>query len=144
VSVVIIDDHLLGDILRGTVPRALQALLRRNDVATTNLYYYRLCRAALSGRGGALTGSWTPEHRQEMARVLAAIPANIHVWPMHDLAFRMGELARDFQLSALASEAASAAERHGAQLCVWSGDDGPRLRECCQSNGIRYRAIVRD
>jgi hypothetical protein len=51
VSVVVVDDHLLGDIIGERIPHPLSLLLGRNDVATTNLEYFRLCRAAPSGRG---------------------------------------------------------------------------------------------
>ena len=72
-TVVVIDDHLLGDVVGGMAPTALARLLRQNVVSTTNLYYYRLCRAALVARGGALTRSWSPERREQAARALVAL-----------------------------------------------------------------------
>jgi hypothetical protein len=144
VSVLVVDDHLLGDIMGGMTPRTLASLLRRNDVGTTNLYYFRLCRAALSGRGGALTGSWSAERRQHAARALTVLAPGVSVLPMRDLTYRMAELARDYPLSTLGAEAVAATEASGGRLCVWDGDDGPNIRACCRTLGIRYQTISRN
>jgi hypothetical protein len=143
-SVVVVDDHLLGDIMGGMTPRALASLLRRNDLGTTNLYYFRLCRAALGGRGGALTGSWSAERREDAARALTVLAPGVSVLPMRNLTFRMAELARDYPLSALGAEAIAATEASGGRLCVWEGDDGPNIRACCETLGIRYQTITRN
>jgi hypothetical protein len=144
VSVVIVDDHLLGDIIGVMIPQRLSVLLRRNDVATTNLYYFRLCRAALAGRGGVLTGSWSLERRQQAIRSLLVLPPDIGVVPMQTICFRMAELARDHHLSALGAEAVAAAEASGGPLCVWEGDDGPNIRSSCSTLGVRYSTISRE
>ena len=143
-SVVVVDDHLLGDVIGGTAPRDLAALLRHNDIATTNLYLYRLCRAALAGRGGALTGSWSAERRKQAAKALTVLSPHIQVTPMQDLAFRMAEVAQEFGLSALGAEAIAATEAHGGRLCVWEGDDGPNVRACSEALGVDYRTIPRE
>lgn len=143
-SVVIVDDHLLGDIIGDTIPPPLAGLLRRRDVATTNLYYYRLCRAALAGRGGALTGLWSAAHREQAALALSVLSPDIEVFPMRQLASRMAGLARDHQLSALGAEAVAAAEAHDGPLCVWEGDDGQRIRACCEAVVVGYRTIARE
>lgn len=142
-SIVVIDDHLLGDVLGGTVPAALAVLRRSAATSTTNLYYYRLCRAALSARGGAITGSWSAERREQAAQALVALSPDIEVLPLRQLAFRMAELARDHQLSALGAEAVAATEALGGRLCVWEGDDGRNIRACCEAVGVGYRAIAR-
>jgi hypothetical protein len=143
VSGIVGDDHLLGDVVGDTVPAALAGLLGQHVVATTNLYYYRLCRAALAARGGALTGSWSPERREQAARALVALSPDIEVLSMRTLAFRMAELARDHQLSALGAEAVAAAEAHGGGLFVWEGDDGRNIRACCKAVGVAYRVVSR-
>jgi len=143
-SVAVIDDHLLGDVVGGMVPTALARLHRQNVVATTNRYYYRLCRAALVARGGALTGSWSPERREQAARALAALSPEIEVLPIRALAFRMAELARAHQLSALGAEAVAAAEARGGSLFVWEGDDGRSVRACCKAVGVAYETIARE
>jgi surface antigen len=143
-SVVVIDDHLLGDVVGGMVPTELAIELRQNVIATTNLYYYRLCRAALVARGGALTGSWSPERRGQAARALVALSPEIEMLPIRTLAFRMAELARDHQLSALGAEAVAAAEASGGSLVVWEGDDGRNIRACCEAVGVPYGTIARE
>jgi hypothetical protein len=142
-SVVVIDDHLLADVIGGMVPPALAVLRRRAVTSTTNLYYYRLCRAALVARGGALTGSWSAERREQAARALMALSPDIEVLPLRHLAFRMAELTRDHHLSALGAEAVAAAEAHGGRLCVWEGDAGRNIRACCEAVGVGYRTIAR-
>jgi hypothetical protein len=143
-SVVVIDDHLLGDVVGGMVPTALATLVRQNVIATTNLYYYRLCRAALVARGGALTGSWSPERREQAARALVALSPEIEVLPIRALAFRIAELARDHQLSTLGAEAVAAAEARDGSLFVWEGDDGTNIRACCEAVGVAYRTVARE
>jgi hypothetical protein len=44
VTVALIDDRLLGAVLRGSTPRGL----RRADFATTGYWYVRLCQAVLA------------------------------------------------------------------------------------------------
>jgi hypothetical protein len=143
VSLLVVDDHLLGDILGDMTPRRLANLLRRNYLATTNLYYFRLCRAAISARGGSITGTWSAARRQQAARALSGLSLDIEVVPMRALSFRMAELAREHHLSALGAEAVAAAEVGGGSLCVWEGDDGPNIRSCCEALGIGYEAIAR-
>lgn len=143
-TVVVVDDHLLGDLIGGMISRNLARTIRRNEVATTNLYYFRLCRAALAGRGASITGSWSAERREQAVRALTVLAPEINVVPMKDLVFRMAQLARDYPLSALAAEAVAATESIDGCLCVWEGDEGPSIQTCCGELGIQYRTITRD
>ena len=140
---IVVDDHLLGDLLADVVPGPLRRLLHRHDVATTNLYLFRICLAVLSSRGGVLTGSWSEERRRQVARVVTVLPPDVSVVPMQVLALRMAELVRDYGLSALGAESVAASEVRGARLCVWEGDDGLRIRACCEELGIGYQTIAR-
>jgi len=139
----ILDDHLLRDLLADDVPPALARVLRRHAPATTNLYVYRLCRSVVTSGGGALTGSWTADQRRRLGQQLTALPPNVVVVPMTDLAHRMAELAADHRVSTLGAEAVAAAERLEASLCVWAGDDGPNIRAAALAVGAPYRAIDR-
>jgi len=141
--VIIADDHFLGDLIGGMALRDLRSLLRRHDVATTNLYYFRLCRAALAGRGGALTAGWSTERRCEAAQALSALGPEVPIVPMRGLAVRMADLAGSYRLSALGAESVAAAEQTGAELCAWEGDRGPNISECCAAVGVHYRTISR-
>ena len=88
----LLDDHLLRDFLAGDVGPALGLVLRDHELATTNLYLYRLSKSVVSARGGALTGSWSPERRRALGRVLLALPAEVEVVPMRLLTDRMTEI----------------------------------------------------
>lgn len=140
---VLLDDHLLRDLLADDVPAELQAALGRHDPTTTNHYLYRLCRSVVSAAGGALTGGWERERRRALGARLVELPRTIDIVPMRTLAFRMAEIADDHQVSTLGAEAVAAAEHLGAPLYVWSGDDGPRVRAAMHALGQEYRTIER-
>lgn len=139
----ILDDHLLRDLLAGDAPSDLATLLGHHEPATTNHYLYRLCRSVVAAPGGALTGSWGATQRRALGAQLVTLPADIEVVPMRTLAFRMAELATVHRVSTLGAEAVAAAEELDAPLCVWSGDDGPRIRAAMTVLGCDYRTIDR-
>jgi hypothetical protein len=139
----ILDDHLLRDLLADDRPPALDVILADREAATTNLYLYRLSRSVLAAAGGALTGSWSAEHRGALGSRLLALPVSIEVVPMRTLAYRMAELAGAHRISTLGAEAVAAAEHLDAPLCVWSGDDGPAIRGAMHAIGRDYVTIRR-
>jgi hypothetical protein len=141
VSQVVIDDHLLRDVLAAEQGRRLSRLIATNDLATTNLYYVRLCKSVVAARGGTLTGSWSPERRRELGRRLLELPQSIEILPVRLIGYRMAELAESQRLSTLGSEAVAAAEYLGASLCVWDGDDSPGIRAAARATGVTYRTI---
>lgn len=118
-------------------------MLRDHEPATTNLYFLRLCKSIARTQGGALTGSLPPAVRLALGQRLTALPAEIEVVPMRDLAFRMAELTATHRLSNLGAEAVAAAQHLAAPLCVWDGNDGPRMRAAMTTVGD-YRTISRD
>ena len=142
-TAVVIDDHLLRDVLSGQITGDLRRRLRGKQIATTNMYYVRLCKSAVSARGGSLTGSWPAARRVELARSLFALPDEITVVQMRVIAFRMAELTDARPLSMLGAEAVAAAEHLDSALVVWSGDDGQNSRAAARSVGVRYHVVVR-
>ncbi|WP_420624404.1 hypothetical protein [Candidatus Poriferisodalis sp.] len=140
-SHVVLDDHLLRDLLADDVGPNLDRLLAAHSAATTNLYLVRLSRSLVSATGGALTGAWPLKARRSLARRLVRLSDDIEIVPMRSLAFRMAELADAYRLSSLGAEAVAAAEHLGAPLCVWSGDDGPRIRAAMAGIGADYRLL---
>lgn len=140
---VVLDDHLLRDVLADRRSPALTRLLRTQDAATTNLYYVRLYRSAVAARGGQLTGGWPAAERRALAGALLALPEDVAVVPLRSLAFRMAELTAEHGLSTLGGEAVAAAEHLGATLAVWDGDDGPRIRAAASAVGVPYRTVAR-
>lgn len=140
-TAVVIDDHLVRDVLCDEISGDLRRRLRGRQIATTNMYYVRLCKSAVAARGGALTGSWTAERRLELSRSLFVLPDEIAVVPLQQIAFRMAELTERHPLSTLGAEAVAAAEHLDAPLVVWAGDDGPHIRAAAASVGVRYHAV---
>jgi hypothetical protein len=142
-AVVFLDDHLLRDWLAGPDRNPKQAI-GRSEVATTNLWYARLCKSAAAHGGGALLGSWSGEEREAVIAGLIALPESILVMPMIGLAWRMGQLIRDHNgLSLLGAEAVAAAESLDSRLLVSSLDDGPGIRNACLALGIPYKTLKR-
>ena len=139
----LLDDHLLRDWLVGP-DAALQRAVRQDDLATTNLWYARLCKSAAGRRGGALLGSWEPNERDALVAKLVELPDGIEIVPMRQLSWRMGQLMSEhFGLSTLGSEAVAAAEALSARLLVSSRDDSPGIRGACRALRMRYTTVVR-
>ena len=141
-SRVVLDDHLLRDVLAGEQGRLLGRLIASNELATTNLYYVRLCKSVVGARGGALTGGWAGERRQELGRRLMDLPDSMLIPPMRVIGYRVAELAQGTRVSTLGAEAVAAAEHLGASLCVWEGDDGPGIRSAARAAGVTYRTVA--
>jgi hypothetical protein len=141
VSRVVLDDHLLRDLLAGEQGRHLGQIVASNEVATTNLYYVRLCRSVVGARGGALTGGWSGERRRELGRRLVDLPDSILIPPMRLIGYRVAELAEGGRVSTLGAEAVAAAEHLEASLCVWEGDDGPGIRGAAGTAGVNYLSL---
>jgi hypothetical protein len=139
----LLDDHLLRDWLVGP-DAALRRAMRRDDLATTNLWYARLCKSAAGSHSGALLGGWDPAERDALVAALIALPDEFEVVPMRELAWRMGQLvSRHHGLSTLGSEAVAAAETLGARILVSSRDDGPGIREACRTLRLHYATLAR-
>lgn len=142
-SHVVLDDHLLRDLLADVPPPGLRRILRTRTPATTNLYHLRLCRAVVQARGGALTGAWASEQRQALGRRLVALPDEIRVVPLRALAYDMALLAHEHGLSSLGAEAIAAARALEAPLYVDETDDGPRIRAAASTHRVTYRTVAR-
>ncbi len=140
-SHVVLDDHLLRDLLVDAPPTGLKRILRTRTPATTNLFYLRLCRSVVGATGGALTGSWPVERRRALGRTLVALPDNIRVVSLRAIAFDMAEKATDYGLSSLGAEAIAACRALDAPLYVAESDDGPRIRAAADALGINYRTV---
>jgi len=143
VSRVILDDHLLRDLLADDVPAELADVLDRHDPATTNLYLYRLSKSAVSARGGVLTGGWSAEQRQALGAKLLTLPDNVEIVALRTISYRMAEIATAHRVSTLGAECVAASEHLDAPLCVWSGDDGPGIRAAMTDLRRDYRTITR-
>jgi hypothetical protein len=141
--IVVLDDHLLRDWIVGA-DDALVDAVAGDEMATTNLWYARLCRSAARAGDGALLQGWSPERRRVLIAGLVTLPDHIVVLPMRSLAWKMAELAADHPgLSALGTEAVAATIELDGRLLVSARDDGPGIRRCCASLGLSYHALAR-
>ena len=140
---VLLDDHLLRDWMVGP-DRDLRRAVRREPLATTNLWYARLCKSAARAAGGALAGDLPPAEREALVAALVRLPDDISVVPMRDLAWRMGVLvSQRTGLSTPGAEAVAAAEVLGARVLASSRDDSPGIRLTCDELDIRYSTVER-
>lgn len=141
--IVVLDDHLLRDWIASR-DHDLLAAVGQDPVATTNLWYARLCKTAAGASGGSILRGWPIEQRRALIARLVALPGDVHVVPLRDLAWRMGELIADHRgLSMLGAEAIAAAAALDARLLVSSRDDGPGIRSAAETLGIEYTALDR-
>lgn len=147
-AILVIDDHLLRDVLTGERGDDLGALA--TGLATTGLWLFRLSSAWRRPQvAGKLTApvAALPEDRQEEFRAqLVALPDAIHVlhlrqlaWPMAGLQQRHREAGR--QLSAVMAEALAAAHALGAAIAVSRADVGPNLRSAAEHDGIPFHIL---
>jgi hypothetical protein len=140
---VVLDDHLLRDWMAKR-DSALAEAINGDQVATTNLWYARLCKSAARASSGALLQGWAVEERRALIAGLIALPDDVMVIPMRGLAWLMGELSNDHRgLSTLGAEAVAAAINTQGRLLVSARDDGPGIRQCCRTLGIGYDAVSR-
>jgi hypothetical protein len=143
VSYVVVDDHLLRDLLGGVASGPLRRVIARREVATTNLYVFRLARSVFGARGGVLTGSWSAARRRDLGAQLAALPSDVEIVPMRGLVVPMARIAETHRVSALGSEALAVAQQLGARLAVWEGDDGHQIRAAAAALHIPYVTVSR-
>lgn len=141
-SLVVVDDHLLRAALANEGDRRLRRLFEANEIATTNLYYVRLCKSVVAARGGKLTGGWSDEGRRELGRRLIQLPESIRMVPMNVIGHRVAEICLAHKVSTLGAEAVAAAEQLGAILWVWDRGDGPNIREAARTNRVPYRTVA--
>ena len=140
---VLLDDHLLRDWMARR-DGALVEVVGDDDIATTNLWYVRLCKSAAAATGGALLAGWEDEERRALIGGLVALADNITVVPMRELAWHIGVLVADHRaLSTLGAEAVAAAVALEGRILVSARDDGPGIRRCCELLGVGYESLAR-
>ena len=124
--------------------RVLQRSVRDEELATTNLWYARLCKSAARASTGALVGDLNLLERQALVAALVRLPADFQVVPMRDLAWRMGVLiSEESGLSTLGAEVVAAAEALDGRVLASSRDDSPGIRRCCDRLDIPYATLRR-
>lgn len=138
----VLDDHLLRDMLADDLSDELRQVMDNHDLATTNLYYVRLCKSVVAARGGKLSGGWSVQRRRALGERLLQLPESLRMLPMRMIGYRTAELASSYRLSSLGAEAVAASERLSGPLCVWEGDDGPGIRAAAEATGVTYIVVA--
>ena len=144
-STVVVDDHILLQILLGQEPSSLRP--HGAIIATTGLWYHRLCRALAND---TVTGVMSRQlGNANMTLATAAIgsvielPESIQLVSLRSLAWPMAEiLTSGVRLNLLSLEALAAAENLQAELCMAEQDDNPPLREAAARRGVNIRLIT--
>lgn len=140
----VIDDHLLFECLAGREPLAVRRARGHGRLYTSGLWYHRLCRALALSAGGALSSRLARLPEGAALRVIGTcreLPEDIGLVSLRDLAWPMATLVGRERLNLIALEALVAAQALRATVCVWEGDQGPRLRAAADALGVPVVAV---
>ncbi|MGH3600683.1 MAG: hypothetical protein ACRDQH_10455 [Pseudonocardiaceae bacterium] len=147
-TTVVIDDHLLRDVLTGNRPPDLEGVA--TSLVTTGLWLFRLSSAWASPDViGKLTApvAVLSAGQQDLFRArLIALPDEIEVLPLRQLAWPMALLQHRHRsegrpLSAAMAEALAAAQTLGGEIAVSSQDVGPNLKAAAEHDGVPFNIL---
>jgi len=149
VASVVVDDHLLRDILTGERTSDLDGLAP-DGIATTGLWLFRLCASfanpdvarKLSGPVAGLP----PDVQDRFRAQVLALPVEIEVLPFRELAWTMAVLQQRHRcegrgMSAAMVEAIAAAHQLNAGIAVSTSDVGSNLRDSAIADGIAFHIL---
>lgn len=147
-GVVVVDDHLLRDVLTGHRPGDLGGLA--SALATTGLWLFRLSSSwaapETAGKLSAPVAALPVEQQERFRTHLVALPDEIEVLHLRRLAWPMAQLQQRHRsegrrLSAAMVEALAAAHALGAAIAVSEHDVGPNLRAAAENDGIGFHVL---
>lgn len=147
-ATVVIDDHLLRDVLTGARPPDLEGIA--TSLATTGLWLFRLSSAwaapGVIGKLAAPVAALSAGQQEVFRARLVALPDEIDVLPLRQLAWPMALLqhrhrSEGRQLSAAMAEALAAAQTLGGEIAVSSQDVGPNLKAAAEYDGVRFTIL---
>ena len=146
---VVVDDHLLRDILAGERAPDLGGLAP-DGVATTGLWLFRL-RSSLAdpevaGKLSVPVAGLQADVQDRFRAQITELPDEIEVLPMRELSWSMALLQHRHRshgrgMSAAMVEALAAAHRLAAGIAVSTSDVGPNLRDSAIADGIAFHAL---
>ena len=142
-SVVLLDDHLLLRVLLDDRPSDLGG---DTPLATTGLWYHRLCRAladdAMVGSMSRRLGGVAPDTARAVVASVVELPATVQLVSLRDLAWPMAELIRDgARLNLLSLEAVAAARHLDADICLAAVDRNEPLCSAAERLGIAVHFV---
>jgi hypothetical protein len=147
-TVVVIDDHLLRDVLTGERPRDLGGLA--SSLATTGLWLFRLSSSWAApdvvGKLSAPVAALPVAQQIRFREQLTKLPADLEVLHLRQIAWLMAELqhrhrAEDRPLSAAMVEALAAAHVLRGAIAVSENDVGPNLKAAAEHDGIPFHIL---
>jgi hypothetical protein len=138
VTVALIDDQLLGQVLRGRTPRTLAA----KELYTTGYWYVRLCQAVLGAdeRAGVLSRPFAelaPALRERALAAVLELPDDIGLLSLRQLAPTIAQLRQNHALNILGMEALAAASVLGAKVFLTA--PSPMLEAALQGEGLSVK-----
>jgi hypothetical protein len=148
-AVIVVDDHLLRDVLVGERPPDLGGLAA-DGVATTGLWLFRLCSSfadpTVAGKLSAPVAALPDELQAAFRSQVTALPAEIEVLPMRELAWLMAELQTRHRtqgrtLSGAMVEALAAAHRLNGAIAVSVHHVGPNLRAAAEADDVAFHIL---
>lgn len=147
-ATVVVDDHLLRDVLTGNRPPDLEGFA--TSLATTGLWLFRLNSALASpdvvGKLTAPVAALSAEQQELFRARLVALPDEIEVLPLRQLAWPMALLQHRHRsegrpLSAAMAEALAAAQTLGGAIAVSSQDVGPNLKAAAEHDRVPFTIL---
>lgn len=147
-STIVVDDHLLRDVLTGHRPRDLGGIA--SGLATTGLWLFRLTSSFADPRVvGKLSGpvaALPVELQDEFRSQLVELPDDIAVLHLRDLAWPMAQMQHRHRvlgnhLSAAMAEALATAHELDAGIAVSKEDIGSGLRAAAQEDKVAFHVL---
>jgi len=148
VTTVVIDDHLLRDVLTAERPYDLGGLA--TILATTGLWLFRLSSSwaapEIAGKLSAPVAALPLEQQDRFRSQLMALPDDIEVLHLRQLAWPMAQLQHRHRiqgrpLSAAMAEALGAAQALGAAIAVSHHDVGPNLKAAAEHDRVPFHVL---
>ena len=146
--IVVVDDHLLRDVLTGERPLDLGGLA--SALATTGLWLFRLsssfAQPDVVGKLSTPVAALPADQRERFVAQLGSLPSEIEVLSLRELAWPMAQLQQGHRasgrpLSAAMVEALAVAHVLGAQIAVSARDVGPNLMAAAEHDGIVFHVL---
>ena len=147
-TAVVIDDHLLRDVLTGTRTADLGGIA--TSLATTGLWFVRLSTAfsppEVVGKLTSPVAALPPDQQGRFLAGLVALPDEIELLHLRQLAWQMALIQNRHRregrpLSAAMTEARAAAHALGAGIAVSRDDVGPNLKAAAEADRIIFHVI---
>jgi hypothetical protein len=140
---ILVDDHLLLRILLADEPGSFRP---GSAVATTGLWYHRLCRAvsadAVVGSMSRRLGAVEDALAANVVIAIVELPASIELVSLRTLGWPMAELVHTgARLNLLALEALAAARQLTADIYLAAADDNASLRAAARAFGVTIHTI---